>query len=142
MIHYADTPKKLMHCLPAIQSLRPHINEKNIMRYIEQMEKENYQVIYVEENGKAVAFSGFRYITHLFTEKIIYIDDLGTIEEYQGKGYGSLLLDHIIQLAKEKGLYGVRLDSGHHRYDAHRLYLNKGFHIVSHHFSLKFRDPD
>lgn len=135
-VKFADTDEKILFCLEAIQSLRPHVTEQNVLHYVHKMQKQNYHLIYVEENGKAVAFSGFRFITHFFSDDIIYIDDLGTIAEHRGKGYGSSLLDYIITLAKEKNLAGVRLDSGHHRYDAHRLYLNKGFKIVSHHFNL------
>jgi GNAT superfamily N-acetyltransferase len=102
------------------------------------MQAQNYHMIYVEVQDKAVAFSGYRFITHFFSGDIIYIDDLATLEQHRGNGYASALLEHIIQLAKQNNLSGVRLDSGHLRFDAHRLYLNKNFRIVSHHFSLAF----
>ncbi len=137
----ADSDEKVMHCLKVIQSLRPHITEKNLLEYYHKMKAQDYHMIYAEDDDVAVVFSGYRFITHFFSGDIIYIDDLGTLPEYRGKGYGSLLLDYIFNIAKEKDLDGVQLDSGHHRYDAHRLYLNKGFNIVSHHFNLKFRDP-
>ncbi|MFN0275363.1 MAG: GNAT family N-acetyltransferase [Chitinophagales bacterium] len=139
MVHKADSDKKVLHCLEAIQSLRPHVTKDNVLSYVNRMQKQDYNLIYVEEDGKAVAFSGYRFLTHFFSDDVIYIDDLGTIEAYRGKGYGSILLNYIIQLAKEKNLAGVRLDSGHHRHDAHRLYLNKGFKIVSHNFNLSLK---
>jgi hypothetical protein len=37
--------------------------------------------------------------------------------------------------AREAGCATFSLDSGHQHFDAHRLYLNFGFKIVSHHFS-------
>lgn len=52
-----------------------------------------------------------------------------------GKGYGGMLLDYVTALAKEKGYKGITLDSGYTRFDAHRLYLKKGFTLASHHFS-------
>jgi len=138
MIHYADSDQKIMHCLHVIRDLRPNINEENILAITHKMLKQDYHIIYVESNGKPVAFSGFRYITHYYSGDIIYIDDLGTLPEARGRGFGGILLDHIISLAREKGLDGVHLDSGHHRFDAHRLYLNKGFKIGSHHFTMQF----
>jgi GNAT superfamily N-acetyltransferase len=51
-------------------------------------------------------------------------------------GFGAMLLDHVINIGKKEGLETIRLDSGHHRHDAHRLYLNKGFHIHSQNFSM------
>lgn len=133
----ATTVKEALHCLEAIQSLRPHVTKDNLPEYFRKMQQQDYHMIYVEENGKPVAFSGYRFITHFFSDDIIYIDDLGTIEEFRGRGYGSALLDHIFKIAAESKLAGVQLDSGHHRYDAHRLYLRKGFNIISHHFALK-----
>lgn len=137
----ADTDEKVLHCIDVIQSLRPHITNENLLSYFHKMKGQNYHIIYTEVNGKPVAFSGYRFITHFFSGDIIYIDDLGTLPEFRGKGFGSLLLDYIFDIAKQKNLDGVQLDSGHHRYDAHRLYLTKGFKIVSHHFNLKYRDP-
>lgn len=70
----------------------------------------------------------------LFNGKQIYIDDLTTSEDGRGKGYGSALLDFVIDLAISKGYDCVSLDSGPSRHTAHRLYLNKGFQINSLHF--------
>jgi GNAT superfamily N-acetyltransferase len=71
----------------------------------------------------------------LYNGKHIYIDDLSTLPEYRGKGYAGLLLDYVESEAIVKGYQAVTLDSGHHRAAAHRLYMNKGFTIVAHHFS-------
>ena len=71
----------------------------------------------------------------LYSGEIIYIDDLSTLPEYRGKGYAGTLLDYLHKLAAENGKRAVHLDSGYHRNDAHRLYLNKGYKIASHHFA-------
>jgi GNAT superfamily N-acetyltransferase len=139
-IQNADTDDQVLHCCDVIQSLRPHIHRQNILAYHKRMVEQDYHLIYIEDSGAPVAFAGYRFITHFFSGDIIYIDDLGTLPEHRGKGYGSALLQHIIDLARSKGLKGVRLDSGHHRHDAHRLYLNTGFQIVSHHFNLPLNE--
>ncbi|HEX5169461.1 MAG TPA: GNAT family N-acetyltransferase, partial [Cyclobacteriaceae bacterium] len=63
-------------------------------------------------------------------------DDLSTLPDHRKKGYGKMLLEYIIQLARAENLDAIHLDSGHTRFDAHRLYLNLGFKIVAHHFAL------
>jgi GNAT superfamily N-acetyltransferase len=98
------------------------------------MMTEGYTLAFVEENGLAAAAIGFRYQQKLFDGKQIYVDDLTTLPEHRGKGYGGLLLDHVFELAKARGYAHVSLDSGPSRHDAHRLYLNKGFRIASMHF--------
>jgi GNAT superfamily N-acetyltransferase len=94
-------------------------------------------LIYIEENNEAISACGFRYLTSLFDERYIYIDDLSTLSEARGKGHAGKLFDFVVEKAKNEGLKAVHLDSGHQRYDAHRLYLNKKMKIVYHHFRLE-----
>jgi GNAT superfamily N-acetyltransferase len=101
------------------------------------MQEESYTLIYIEENGRGVSACGFRYLTTLFEGRYIYIDDLTTLPEARGKGYAGALFDYVVEKAKSEGLPAVHLDSGHQRYDAHRLYLNKKMKIVYHHFRLE-----
>ncbi len=82
-----------------------------------------------------MATIGFRYLQFLYNGKHFYIDDLVTLPAARKKGYGAVLLNYVFEIAKQNGFKSVTLDSGHHRHEAHRLYLNKGFTISSHHFS-------
>ncbi len=136
MIKTASTPEDLRHCYPAIHALRTQLSLETFLERVPEMWKENYQIIYLEEEGEAVAACGFRYVTSLYEGPFIYIDDLSTVPAYQGKGYGDQLFNYVVNLAKSKGLNAVHLDSGHHRYDAHRFYLKHGMQIVYHHFRL------
>jgi GNAT superfamily N-acetyltransferase len=136
-IQTASTKEDYKKCWQVVKELRPHISEHNYLEMISEMEKETYTIIYIEENGVAVSFCGFRYVTMLHRGKSIYIDDLATLQQERGKGYGAALLKFVLQKAKNENLDSVHLDSGHQRYDAHRLYLNHGFKITSHHFALE-----
>lgn len=130
----AKTDTDILKCWLVLKELRPHLEEDKFLARIKEMFTEGYQLAFIEENGKAVAAIGFRYENFLHCGKHFYIDDLSTLPEARGKGYGGMLLDHVAALAKEKGFGLITLDSGHHRFTAHRLYLNKGFEIKSHHF--------
>ena len=136
-IHHATTDADYEKCFEVIKELRPHIEEESFIYLMREMMNDGYHLIYIEEDGKAVSVCGYRYLKYLFIGHHIYIDDLATLPEYRGNGLAGALLDHTIQLALEKGLTAVTLDSGHHRSDAHRLYLNKRFKISSHHFILR-----
>ncbi len=137
MIEYANTSERVLKCYEVINNLRPNISHENILDVFQKMERENYQIIFIEDNNKPVSFAGFRYITHFYAGNIIYIDDLNTLPNHRGKGYAGKLLDHIFEIARAKKLDALHLDSGHQRFEAHRLYLNKGFIIGSHHFVKK-----
>ena len=136
-IKYATTQEDFLKCWNAISALRPMLTQESYLVLIESMKMQGYQLLFIEEeNGEVPAVLGFRYMTMLYCGNIIYIDDLSTLPETRGKGYGNQLLDFVIDLAHEKNLDGVHLDSGHQRFDAHQLYLNKKFNITSHHFAL------
>ncbi len=137
-IKFAETEEDLKKCMEVIQVLRPHLTLERFLELIPEIKKESYRLIFIEENGKAVSACGFRYMTTLFEGRFIYIDDLSTLPAGRGKGYAGALFDFVVEIAKNEGLPAVHLDSSHQRFDAHRLYLNKGMKIVYHHFRLEF----
>ncbi len=136
-IKIAENQKDCIKCFEVIQTLRPHLTLERFLELINLMKKEGYTLIYIEENGIGVSACGYRYLTTLFDGKYIYIDDLTTLKEARGKGYAGALFDFVAKRAKSEGLSAVHLDSGQQRYDAHKLYLNKGMKIVYHHFRLE-----
>ncbi len=136
-IKIAQTKEDFLKCFDVMQALRPHLTSELLLELLPQMQKENYSLIFIEENGKAISACGFRYLTSLFDGRYIYIDDLSTLPEARGKGYAGALFDYVVEKAKSENLSAVHLDSGHQRYDAHRLYLNKKMKIVYHHFRLE-----
>jgi len=136
MIQHASTKEDITKCLDVIRVLRPHLtDDETIISMIEEMFTEGYQLSFIEEDGKAAAFIGYRYLQYLYNGKHFYIDDLATVPGARSKGYAGMLLDYLTDLSREKGFKVLTLDSGYQRNTAHRLYLNKGFIMVAHHFS-------
>lgn len=137
-IKFAVTDAELLLCRDAILELRPHISVDEYLAKAKLLLSEGAQMIYVLDKGTAPAVSVFRMNYYFYRGKNIYIDDISTLPAARGKGYAGKLLDFIIQYAKDNGCANVHLDSGYgaDRYNAHRLYLNKGFHLASHHFVL------
>jgi len=133
-IQEAKSEEEISKCFEVIHGLRPHLIKENFVSLILTMMNEGYRLAYIEIDGKAVSAIGFRYLQFLHAGKHFYIDDLTTLPQYRGKGYGSRLLDFVFELGRNSGLKKITLDSGDQRFDAHRLYLNKGFKISSHHF--------
>jgi GNAT superfamily N-acetyltransferase len=134
-IKIAITEEDILKCWDVLLELRPHLDKNNFAAPIKEMISEGYTLAFIEEDGKAVAAVGFRYLQFLYNGKHIYIDDLSTLPSSRGKGYAGKLLNYVADIAKEKGFKVITLDSGYQRFDAHRLYLNKGFTLNCHHFS-------
>ncbi len=136
-IKLAQTDEEILCCQEVMLALRPHVPAEQFLPLVKESRNTGYQLAFIEQEGKAVAAIGFRQLQFLYSGKHFYIDDLSTLPECRGKGYGGRLLDFVADLAKQNGFDVITLDSGFHRHDAHRLYLNKGFQIASIHFSKK-----
>lgn len=134
-----QSSKEILECLDVMKALRPKLNEATIAGVLQGMMERGYHLNVIKDDQKAICAIGYRFTEHLAWGKVIYIDDLSTLPEARGKGYASRLLDHVIQFARHNNCNSVHLDSGLSatRYDAHRLYLKRGFNITSHHFSME-----
>lgn len=140
-IRIAQTDEDILKCWDVLFALRPHLKRENFIRDVRATLNDNRQLIYIEEDGTAVAASVFEWGYNLYRGKYIYVDDLSTLQQARKKGYGASLLDWIFKYAADNGFRTIHLDSGANpgRYDAHRLYLNKGFNITSFHFAMDIK---
>lgn len=136
-IKIAKSEADILKCRDVLKELRPHLEEQSYLPMLQEMIGEGYILAFIEADNKAVAAIGFRYLQFLYCGKHFYIDDLSTLPDYRGKGFASRLLDFVVKKAESEGYKVITLDSGYNRSGAHRLYLNKGFTLSSHHFSKK-----
>ena len=63
------------------------------------MQEKGCQLIYLEDNGKTVAFAGFRFINTFYDRLIIDFNDFIIREDARGKGYAGHLFDHLVNIA-------------------------------------------
>ena len=136
-IQYATGNNDLSRCFEVMKELRPHHNLESFLTSMQAMQQEGYHLLYLEDEGAIVSVAGFRFTTTLYDGLIIDFDDFVTLADGRGKGYGAVLFDKLVEIAKEKGIKTIHLNSAHHRYDAHRFYLNKKMKIIAHHFRLE-----
>ena len=140
IINKAKTISEIQACYPIMRELRPHLT--NIEGFLDQVKRQlaaGYQLAYIHEEDKIRAVAGFRFLEFLAWGKVLYIDDLVTDSEKRNQGHGGQLLKWVIERAKEEQCDQVHLDSGPHRHEAHKLYLNHGFKIIGHHFALTLK---
>lgn len=137
-IRFVSTDEEIMECRDVILDLRPHIKPEDYPVAAKSVLGKEVWMIGLWHEGKVCAAAVYRLGHYFYRGQNIYIDDLNTLPTHRGKGYGSALLDFIIAEAHKMGCANIHLDSGYQqqRYNAHRLYLNKGFHLASHHFVL------
>lgn len=143
-IRFAQTDAEIAACFATIHFLRPHLIEAEFVPRVRRQQTQGYQLLYIAEEegghaGDVAACAGFRFIDMLYSGRQLYIDDLITRPTSRKSGYAGQLLDWLIAHARETNCDQVHLDSGYQRNDAHRLYLNKGFVLASHHFSIPLK---
>jgi GNAT superfamily N-acetyltransferase len=136
-IRKASGKEDLVKCFEVMKELRPHHSLESFLETMQQMEKEGYQIWYIEEEGMAVCAAGFRFTTTLYDGPIIDFDDFVTLAAARKKGYAGILFDQLVSIAKEKNIRTIHLNSNHQRFDAHRFYLNKKMKIIAHHFRIE-----
>lgn len=125
---------------PAMQALRTHYeDEAAFVERVDAVQRaEGYRIVGIFEDGPhALAVAGFRVGHMLAWGRFLYVDDLSTLPEARRRGYGARLLEWLTEEARRLDCDQLHLDSGvtADRYDAHRLYLNTGLAITSHHFA-------
>jgi len=136
-ILHATSDAEIAALFPVFKVLRPHLIESDFVALVRRQEARGYRLSYLRDSEVVVAAAGYRMLDFLAWGRVLYVDDLITLPEKRGAGYGGALMDWMIAHAREQGCDELHLDSGYQRHDAHRLYLNKGLQIGCHHFSMK-----
>ena len=134
------SPENVDLVIPALLELRPHRSADELRTMLIEQINNGFQIVFVGDDAMAFAVGGFRTLDMLFSGKTLYVDDLVTHSMHRRKGYAGMLMKWMIQYAKDNGYDHLSLDSGHHRKDAHRLYLNHGLDITAHHFGKNVKD--
>jgi GNAT superfamily N-acetyltransferase len=134
-VKIASNDEEISSCFETMSLLRPGLQAENFVSQVKAMKEEGYVLLYIQDGERVVAVAGYRILTMLYAGKLLYIDDLVTIESHRGKGYASRLLYHVYQRARQKNCISVQLDSGYARTEAHKLYFKEKFSINAFHFT-------
>ena len=127
---------------PAIVELRPQAGSlEQFLTIIERQRERGYRMVGVFEEGveEAAAVIGFSTSSKLAWGSYLYVEDTSTHPDHQRKGHAGRLFEWVLEEAKRLGVDQIHLDSGVQRHGAHRLYINNGFRITSHHFQLDLK---
>ena len=93
------------------------------------------------EDGRVVGFCDLEYRTRLnFTTPQAWIPDLIVTEASRSRGAGAALLTRADQLARERGCWGMSLESATWRTRAHAFYEREGWTDSAKSFSRSLSD--
>jgi len=80
----------------------------------------------IRDDGAAVGCGGIK----LFGTEYGEIKRMWVRPTYRGSGFGKLMLDHLADYAKSRGVGVLRLETGIHQHAAIRLYEQVGFRRI------------
>lgn len=128
---------EILECFDVMAQLRPHVRREDFVERVRNQARAGYRLAYIEDGGRVRAVAGFRVFECLAWGRTLYVDDLVTDEATRSSGYGQALFDWLVARARDEGCDEIHLDSGVHRYGAHRFYLRNRMDITSHHFRIR-----
>jgi len=135
-IRLASSDAEIAACFPVMHQLRPHLAAGEFLARVRAQEAGGYRLAYVEAGGRPVAVAGFRTLENLVSGRILYVDDLVTLDTERSQGHGARLLGWLVERARAEGCRRLELDSGVQRKDAHRFYQREGLALTAHHFEI------
>ena len=112
-------------------SLGYSVSIETVMRQIQKLsEHVNHHYIYVyedEELQKVVGFVHAEVYESLYSYAGLNILGLAVLPEFQGKGIGKELMNHLELKAKDDSVTFIRLNSADYRVEAHKFYESIGY---------------
>lgn len=137
-IQEAKSDEEILKCFDLLKILRPHLDKEKFVQKVRIQHEEGYKMIFIQDEGGIKSVAGFRVANYLAWGRVLYVDDLITLPEARGIGFGTHLLKWLMGEAKKNMCEGIHLDTGIERNDAHRLYLNLGMKINGLHLAMDF----
>lgn len=136
-IRPAESDAEVAACFDVLKQLRPSLRDADdLVVRVRRQESRGYRLVVSVDGDRVRAIAGYWLGECLAWGQYLFVDDLVTDDGERSKGHGDALLDWLVDLARARGCQSLQLDSGVHRFAAHRFYLRKRMAISSHHFSL------
>lgn len=98
---------------------------RQILRYTKDRDK---KILVAESGSKIVGAVSMIFIPKLNRTSLeLYIPEFVVAKGHRRSGIGKMLMNSCIDVAKKKGCFRIRLESGHQRKEAHRFYKKLRF---------------
>src|SRR5688500_4157948 len=115
-IALAQTDADIERCFPVMQQLRPHLVSADFVAPARGMQREGFQLAFVDTEECVRAVAGYRYHDKLFSGRNLYVDDLVTDNSQRSRGHGAKLLAWLVAEARAHDCAQLELDSGVQRF--------------------------
>ena len=119
-----ETDGQIAAAYPLMSVLRPRIARDDFLPRVRAQQREGYRLLGGSVDGRWVVLAGYRFASTLSRGPHLFVDDLVTAPDLQGRGHATALLRHLAAMARVRGLEKLWLDS---RDTARTFYEQVGF---------------
>lgn len=120
--------EELRGAFPVVRQLHGALDERRYDELLSLMVPNGYRMFAVREpSGEVAAVLGMQILVNLYYERHAYVYDLVASKSARSKGYGTLLMEHVEDLAHNEGCLYVALACGREREGALRFYERRGY---------------
>ena len=106
-----SSDEDILAAYPLMSALRDRIRPDTFLDEVRRQQRQGYQLIGAFDAGRLVGLAGIRRSHTLSRGEHLFVDDLVTASEEQGRGYGTALLRWLGARAAGDGIPRVYLDS-------------------------------
>jgi ribosomal protein S18 acetylase RimI-like enzyme len=88
------------------------------------------RIVYLclQVHDRVLGFCSLQYAENFWLEDcFVHIDEIIVDKDFRGRGYGTILINHVLKICKEQGCVSILLDSDFLRLNAHKFYEKLGF---------------
>jgi GNAT superfamily N-acetyltransferase len=123
-----STDAEILAAYPLLSFLRERLRPETFLGEIRLQEDDGYRLFGGSAEGRLVTVASIRPAHTLARGRHVFVDDLITLREAQGKGYGTRMLRHLATRAAAEGWPRIYLDA---RETARGFYEKVGFTFLT-----------
>ncbi|MCL6220479.1 GNAT family N-acetyltransferase [Zunongwangia pacifica] len=108
--------------------------------FSENLKQQNILYFVAEVEDQVIGFVSCHIQSLLHhASKIAEIQEFFIAEDFRRKGYGKIILDHLISVIKALKIPQIELSTNIKRTNTHKFYENYGFKVTSYKFVYRFK---
>jgi len=136
-IQLALSDDAIQKCWTAFKELYPQLKKSDFLFQIRKLQIDaGYTLVFIEKEGEAVAFLGFRISEDLAHGKYLLVNEVYVREQQAQSHFAEELLDWTIEYAKTKRCAHIFIDLDSAKHPHKGLLEGRGFKTISQRFGL------
>src|SRR5919198_3707146 len=100
--------ERLSAVYPVMRELRTDLSDAELEERYAAGHPDGYRIAALFDGDECRAAAGYRLFTNFISGKHLYIDDLVTADAWRSRGYGRLLNEYLVGLARNEGCESVQ----------------------------------